>query len=134
MRATEEVPFAQWLRQQQQQPEEAPLVNTGASAALDALPPPPRKPTDGNRLCQCCLLVFAALMIPAIIVVAMRPPDPDGERVAETMTFASAASAPVPHTARTSIVMHGYPMPPPLPRFALRWIDALALARWRSCL
>ena len=35
MRATEEVPFAQWLRQQQQQPEETPLVNTGASAALD---------------------------------------------------------------------------------------------------
>ena len=114
MRATEEVPFAQWLRQKQQAPEQAPLVSTGAD--LDTPPPrpprPPRRaprttPGDGNRLCQCCLLMLAGLMIPAIVIVAMRPTDPDGDIVTETLAIHGSTL--------TSVVMHGRPLPPPAP-------------------
>ena len=89
MRAAEEVPFTQWLKTQQ--PNGRP-ASTGVAVEVDTedLDPVPyplvaqnarARSGDGSRLCQFCLLLLAALIVPAIIIGAIRPPDPNEDRV-----------------------------------------------------
>ena len=115
MKATAEVPFAQWLRERQQQATAQPAQTCARAVTVVASEDAPliersrrrsAAPGDGNRVCHCCLLLLATLLIPVIILVSMQPPDPDTDRVTETLAFRGPL---------TSVTMHGFPLPPPFP-------------------
>ena len=112
MRVAEEVPFTQWLKTQQLVGNVEP-ASTGATIVIETEDPPVAKNTrersasrDGSRLCQFCLLLLAALIVLTIILGAIRPPDPNDDRVAQTLSFRGTL---------TTVVIHGHPLPPPLP-------------------